>query len=119
DFWLEETRIEQEKAENEITFAVLYSYVKLKEFLSVAEWNEYNDEVVLHDFWQHGTPDFKFNNLTDFIAHLLDIADDTAYANFPSNADERETYESLYNGEIVVDKVLKEYNKELIILGWI
>jgi len=119
DFWIEETRIEQENPENEINFAEQYSYDKLKEFLSVAEWNEYNDEVVLHNFLQQGTPEFKFNNLTDLKAHLLDISDDTATANFPSNDDDREPYETLYNGQVVVDKTLNEYKKELIILGWI
>ena len=119
EFWIEETRIEQEKPENEISFAEQYSYDKLKEFLTVAEWNEYNDEVVLHDFWQQGTPEFRFNNLTDLKAHLLDISDDTATANFPSNDDDREPYETLYNGQVLVDKVLNEYKKELIILGWL
>ena len=119
DFWLEETRIEQENPENEINFTEQYSYDKLKEFLSVAEWNEYNNEVVLHDFWQHGTPEFRFNNLIDLKTHLLDISDNTATANSPSNADDRETYEALYNGQVVVDKALDEYKKELIILGWL
>ncbi|WP_162342895.1 Abi family protein [Cyclobacterium salsum] len=119
DFWAEETRIEQEKPENEINFAEQYSYDRLKELLSVAEWNEYNYEVVLHDFWQTGTPEFKFNNLADLKAHLLDISDNTATANFPSNADDREAYDTLYNGEFLVDKTLNEYKKELIILGWL
>ena len=119
DFWAEEIRIEQERPENEINFAEQYSYDRLKELLSVAEWNEYNDEVVIHDFWQTGTPEFKFNNLADLKAHLLDISDKTATANFPSNADDKETYETLYNGEFLVNKTLNEYKKELIILGWL
>ncbi len=87
--------------------------------LSVAEWNEYNNEVVLHDLWQAGAPSAIFNNLTDLKTYLLDISDDTATANFPSNDDDREPYEQLYNGQRLVNKVLNEYKKELIILGWI
>ncbi|MBD3583919.1 hypothetical protein [Flavobacterium selenitireducens] len=121
DFWIEETRIEQEliEIENEINFAEQYSYDKINDLLSVAEWNEYNNEVVLHDFWQADTPSAAFNTLTDLKTHLLDISDDTAAANFPSNEEDRGTYEQLYNGKRLVDKALNEYKKELIILGWI
>ena len=121
DFWSEEARIEQEllDTESEINFAEQFSYERINDLLSVAEWNEYDNEVVLHDFWQAGTPSAVFNNLTDLKAHLLDISDNTATANFPSSEDDRETYEQIYNGQRLVDKTLNEYKKELIILGWI
>lgn len=117
DFWAEEISIAT--ATEEINFAEQFSYDKLSDLLSVAEWNEYNNEVILHDHWQSGTPEFRFSNLPDLKAHLLDIADDEATANFPSNDDDKESYELLYNGQILLDKVLNEYKKELIILGWI
>lgn len=121
DFWNEEMRIEHEiiDIENEINFAEQFSYDRINNLLSVAVWNEYNDEIVLHDFWQTGEPSFTFNKLTDLKAHLIEIADNEATANFPSNEDDREPYERLYNGQRLVDKILNEYNKELIILGWI
>jgi len=103
---------------NEINFSEEYSYEKLKDLLSVAEWNEYNNEVVLHDFWQTGTPSVTFSNLTDLKAHLVKIADYETTANFPSSEDERKTYERLYNSQHLVDKLLNEYKKELIVLKW-
>lgn len=117
NFWQEE--IEELTAENEINFAEQYSYDRLKELLDVAEWQDYNNAVVLHDFWQTGTPTTTFNSLVDFKAHLLDIANETASANFPSNGDDRETYEQLYNGEVLVNKVLTEYKRQLIVMDWI
>lgn len=117
NFWQEE--IEELTAENEITFAEQFSYDRLKELLDVAEWQDYNNAVVLHDFWQTGTPSTTLNSLTDLKAHLLDIANDTATANFPSGDDDRETYERLYNGEVLVNKVLTEYKRQLIVMDWI
>ena len=121
DFWAEEIRIEQENfaMENEINFAEQYSYNKLKELLSLFEWNENNNEAVFYDHSQIGTTEFKFNNLEELKAYLLEIADNEAIANFPSHEDDRETFEGIYNGRRLIDKVLREYKKELIILGWI
>lgn len=117
DFWDEERN--ETYASEEINFAEQFSFDRINDLLSVAEWNEYNNEVVLHDFWQEGTPSVTFNNITDLKAHLVVIADDTATANFPSNEDDREPYEALYDGDRLVDKILNEYKKELILLGWI
>lgn len=117
NFWQEE--IEELTTENEINFAEQYSYDRLKELLDVAEWQDYNNAVVLHDSLQTGTPSITFNSLVDFKAHLLDIANDTATANFPSSDDDRETYERLYNGEVLVNKVLTEYKRQLIVMDWV
>lgn len=121
DFWIEEIRIENERIdiENEINFAEQFSYDRVNNLLSVAEWNEYNHEVVLHDFWQTGEPTSVFNKFADLKAHLIEMSDIEATANFPSNEDDRDTYKQLYNGRHLVDKILNKYKKELIILGWI
>lgn len=116
-FWQEE--IEELTTENEINFAEQYSYDRLKELLDVAEWQDYSNAVVLNDFWQSGTPSITLSNLTELKAHLLDIANDTAAANFPTSDDDRETYERLYNGEVLVNKVLTEYKRQLIVMDWI
>lgn len=116
-FWQEE--IEELTTENEINFAEQYSYDRLKELLDVAEWQAYNNAVVLNDFWQSGTPSITLSNLTELKAHLLDIANVTATANFPTSDDDRETYERLYNGEVLVNKVLTEYKRQLIVMDWI
>lgn len=116
-FWQEE--IEELTTENEINFAEQYSYDRLKELLDVAEWQDYNNAVVLNDFWQSGTPSITLSNLTELKAHLLDIANVTATANFPTSDDDRETYERLYNGEVLVNKVLTEYKRQLIVMDWI
>ncbi|RZK10098.1 MAG: hypothetical protein EOO46_11790 [Flavobacterium sp.] len=117
EFWNEEKM--QTYASREINFAEQFSYERVKDILSVAEWNEYNKEVVLHDFWQTGTPSVTFNNLADLKAHLVEIADNEAAANFPSNEDDREPYERIYNGDILVEKILTEYKRELIVLEWL
>lgn len=121
DFWEEEKRIEQEfkEIENEINFAEQYSYERLKDLLGVAEWNDYNTEVVITDFWQTGQPTQNFSSLEGLKEYLTDIAIETATANFPSNEDDRSTYEASFNANRLVDKMLIEYRKQLVLLKWI
>lgn len=121
DFWEEEKRIEQEfkEFENEINFAEQYSYERLNGLLGVAEWNDYNAEVVITDFSQTGHPTQFFSSLEGLKEYLTDIANETATANFPSNEDDRSTYEASFNANRLVDKMLIEYRKQLVLLKWI
>lgn len=117
DFWKFE--IEEVEQVNEISFTEEYSYERINDLLSVAEWNEYNNEVVIHDNLATGTSSHIFNSLDGLKEYLIVEADGAAQANFPSNEDDRATYKQLYNGSSLVDKVLRNYKKELIILNWL
>lgn len=117
DFWKSE--ISEIELQNEISFAEEFSFERVDNLLSVSDWNEYNNEVVVHDHWATGTPAYPFNDLDSLREFLEDEADNTANANFPSNADDREAYEQVYDSKRVVDKALNKYKKELIILSWI
>jgi len=52
-------------------------------------------------------------------AFLTAQAQRTSQANFPAEPEERERHEAAYNNEIVVDKALRKYSKNLIIMNWI
>jgi len=117
EFWTREKQ-EAEQA-NEINFAEQFAYERLDDLLSVTDFKEYANEVTVHDHWASGTPSYSFNTLPDLKEFLLEQAEEAANAGFPSNEDDRLTYEQAYNNERLVDKVLVKYAKELIILNWI
>lgn len=112
DFWKNE--IEEVNSVFEINFAEQYSYNKLKELLEVSEYDDSNSKVIIG-----GTPSAEIGTFEEFKAYLLEIANNEAQAKFPNGEAEREPYLRLYNGQVLVDKVLNEYKKELIILGWV
>lgn len=115
---MDKRKQEAEQA-NEINFAEQFAYERLDDLLSVTDFKEYANEVTVHDHWASGTPSYSFNTLPDLKEFLLEQAEEAANAGFPSNEDDRLTYEQAYNNERLVDKVLVKYAKELIILNWI
>jgi hypothetical protein len=117
EFWAREVQ-ESEQA-NEINFAEQFAFDRLTNLLSVSDFKEYTNEVTVHDFWTAGEPSYSFNSLPALRAFLLQQAEAASSAGFPTNADDRQTYEQAYNNEKLVDKVFNRYAKELIILNWI
>ena len=88
--------------------------------LSRALWDESQGIVFIQDLRIHEAHEaHEFSNIHDLNAYLVETANDEAESNFPSNTDDREVYESLYKGQSLVNKVLNQYKKELIIMGWI
>lgn len=115
DFWNEEkTEI---YASDEINFVESNSYEIINEMLSIAEWNEYRKEVIFHTYYM--PPNIVFTNLQDLRAYLIKIANEIVNENFGVKDDVNESYHELYNGDLLVDKILMKFKKELIILGWI
>lgn len=117
EFWARE--IQEAEQQYEINFAEQLAFERLDNLLSVSDFKEYANEVVVHDHWVAGTPAYTFNALADLRQFLLDEAQSVSDAVFPSNKDERVLYEQVYNNEQLVDKVLRKYLKELIILNWV
>lgn len=113
DFWNEEkTEIYSSEA---INFAEKFSYEKINNLLSLADWNENTNKVVLQ-----AEQDSKiFNTLPELKSYLIEIADIEAQANLPTNENERLEFETNYKSEILIEKILNEYKKELIIIDWI
>lgn len=117
DFWARE--IQEAEQVSEINFAEQYAYERLNDLLSVSDFKEYANEVTVHDHWAPGKPSYSFNKFIDLREFLLQQAENASNAGFPSNDDDRAIYQQAYNNEIIVDKILAKYAKDLIILNWI
>ncbi|RFM29588.1 hypothetical protein [Deminuibacter soli] len=116
EFWARE--IQEVSLLNDVNDAEIFAYDNLDDLLSAGEFNEYNNEVVIHDHWQAGNPEYRFNSLEDLRQYLLVKAREISDAAFDA-AGNREQLEAMYNNENVVDKVLNRFAKGLIILNWI
>lgn len=116
DFWAEE--IEISYADSEINFAEQNSYDRLKTFLSMADWNENTHEIVCTDLWLEDN-ELRFTNIDDLIEKLISLSDDAAISDLSGDEEMRDFNIEFYNGANLVNKVLNEYKKELIIMGWI
>ncbi len=117
DFWEEEIALSTESPIMNLLEQA--SYNKLIILLVNAIWDETKNEVSVQDIWRNEIPKYTFNNFADFKTYLKNISDEDATRNFPNYDTEKETYESLYNGQKLVDLILNDYKKDLIILGWI
>jgi hypothetical protein len=117
DFW--ESELQKNELDHDIAPEEKHAFERINDLLSVSEWNEYNNEVVVHDHWAHGTPAYGFKSLKQLESYLMLEADRITNANAPSALIERKEYEESYDGKTLIDKILKKYSKELIILNWI
>jgi uncharacterized protein len=107
---------------DEITFADDYSISRISRLLDTAEWNNYKNptEVVLYEI-PTGRLLYKAKNLEQLKTFLVEQANDAAEANFPSNDDDRDTYNKFYKGgDKLVSIVLKEkkYAQKLAKMKW-
>lgn len=116
EFWTRE--IQEAEQPFEPNFTDQSPFERIDNLLSVSDWKEYNGEVVVHDHWSAGTPSFTFTNLQDLKAFLIEQSNNAFNASLPADENEQQSYLLFYNGEGLVNKVLRKYAKELIILNW-
>ena len=117
DFWNEEIEISND--DFQMTLLEQGSNNKLIILLVNAIWNEEANEVSVQDIYLQDTPTFTFDNFDEFHRYLMKTVEDDAKLGFPDFEERPEVFQSIFNGQRLVDKILKEYKKELIIMSWI
>lgn len=117
EFWNREFTTAEQPFEK--TFVDEAPYERVDNLLSVSDWNDHNNEVVVHDHWSAGTPAHSFNNINDLKAFLVEQSNQTFNANLPADETEQQSYHLFYNGEELVNKVIRKYTKELVLMNWL
>lgn len=117
DFWDEE--LSEINLTNEPNFAENHSYARLKDLLSISEWNETTGKVTVKDDLPTGLTTYDFNSIDELKSFLIEESNKTFSDNLPVNDEEKQRFQENYNDVQLVEKVLKNYKKELIIMEWL
>lgn len=116
-FW--ETEISTLQESNELTLSEIPSYSLLNGMLSMANWDENANTVSITEMFLPAQPTTKVNNIEELRSYLISVSDSIADENKPGDTEQREHFEQEYNAQRLVEKLLKQYNRDLIIMGWI